>query len=409
MAPSSSPAITVTFSNPNVLATITPVSCNSGTPQYQINSRTNDGSWTGWTAWSTTTTATQTANDGVKYGYQAQARCYVDASNYSAAATGSESTYIDPIGTPTMTTVTANTAGATTTWSWPAVSCASGTTANYRYDYTVSPATYDSGWVANGTALSIQFTTSTQGQTYTVAVQAKCTSTYTASAWSGSGSASYYNPITYTLTTVAGSGGTVSSGGTYNSGATPTITATPNANYLFSSWSGSTGCSGSASHTITMDANKSCTANFVVVDPANWYSGVGGTALAGKYVYKTDLGTTYQYKTANTANTSPQGATGLDPNYPSNMSLVSPQINPAVDFSAYPAQNACKAIGGRLPNMQELLAIYAGRATYGNNFQVNDYWSSTEYSGGAYGVYFSGGATDYIGKQVYFYVRCVAG
>jgi hypothetical protein len=204
MAPLSSPATTVSLSSPNVLATITPVSCNTGTPQYQINSRTNDGSWTGWTAWSTTTTASQTANQGVKYGYQAQARCYVDASDYSAAATGSESTYIQPINAPSAPSVTTPTTGSTTTWSWPAVSCPSGTTANYQYDYTVSPAGSDSGWVAYGTNLSIAFTTSTGGQTYTVAVQAKCTDAYYTSSWSGSGSNLYYSPVTSWLKVSAG-------------------------------------------------------------------------------------------------------------------------------------------------------------------------------------------------------------
>ena len=141
-----------------------------------------------------------------------------------------------------------------------------------------------------------------------------------------------------------------------------------------------------------------------------WYSGIAATALAGKYIYKTDLGSTYTYKTALTAVTSPQGATGLDPNYPSNMVLVSPQTNPGVDFSAYPAQNACKAIGGRLPNMQELIAMYAGRATYGNNFQAGGYGSSTERdSVGAYYVSFSGGGTYNSSWAGSIYVRCVSG
>lgn len=148
----------------------------------------------------------------------------------------------------------------------------------------------------------------------------------------------------------------------------------------------------------------------VVVDSwVNWYSGFAATALAGKHVYKTDLGN-MQYKTTADAVASPQGATGLDPSYPSNMSLVSPQTNPGVDFSAYPAQNACKAIGGRLPNMQELNAIYAGRASYGNNFQADYYWPSTVYNSNyAYGVYFVGGNTGYYDKTNYFCVRCVSG
>ena len=147
-------------------------------------------------------------------------------------------------------------------------------------------------------------------------------------------------------------------------------------------------------------------------DPwANWYSGIAAPALAGKHVYKTDLGSTMQYKTTYDAVVSPQGATGLDPNYPSNMSLVSPQTNTGVDFSVYPAQNACKAISGRLPNMQELIAIYAGRSSYGNNFQWAYYWSSTESPSNwaAYLVNFRDGSTDYDTKSSYFYVRCVSG
>lgn len=146
----------------------------------------------------------------------------------------------------------------------------------------------------------------------------------------------------------------------------------------------------------------------VLMNP--WIAGLGGTAMAGKFVRNADLGGMDQYKTSTSAVTAPQGATGLDPSYPSNMSLVNPQTNPGVDFSAYPAQNACKAIGGRLPNMQELNAIYAGSVTYGNNFQAYFYWSSTEYGGiYAYHVYFVNGSTDGYGKTGTSYVRCVSG
>lgn len=157
------------------------------------------------------------------------------------------------------------------------------------------------------------------------------------------------------------------------------------------------------------------TAIAVYTDPwaENWYSGIAATALADKHIYKTDLGSTYSYKASNTAVASPQGATGLDPNYPSNMSLVSPQTNSSVDFSAYPAQNACKAIGGRLPNMQELLAIYAGRVTYGNNFYTPYYWSSTESMeydsiSNAYEVVFMTGGARETFKTDSVSVRCVA-
>jgi len=220
--------------------------------------------------------------------------------------------------------------------------------------------------------------------------------------------------IHYTLTISAGANGTVNTAanGSYATGSTPTITATPSGGYKFSAWSGSTGCSGTttASYAITIDDNKTCTANFVVDPWANWYSGIAATALAGKHVYKTDLGANYTFKTTSTAVSAPQAATGLDPNYPSNMSLVNPQTNPGVDFSTYPAQNACKALGGRLPNMQELAAIYTDLATYGNNFQTGDYWSSTEFnSTDVYYKYFPGGGSSNDNKTLSIHARCVSG
>lgn len=74
---------------------------------------------------------------------------------------------------------------------------------------------------------------------------------------------------TYSLTVIASSGGVVNTSvnGTYASGTQKTITATPNSGYSFSSWTGSAGCSGVASHTITMDADKTCTANFTLNPP----------------------------------------------------------------------------------------------------------------------------------------------
>lgn len=92
----STPVITVTQSGSNVLATTTAVTCATGTPQYGINSRTNDGNWSGWTVWSTTTTDTQSGSSGIKYGYKAQARCYVDDSHYSATVGGVEYMFVYP-------------------------------------------------------------------------------------------------------------------------------------------------------------------------------------------------------------------------------------------------------------------------------------------------------------------------
>ena len=198
MTAQAAPVITVTLSGANVLATISPaVTCASGTIQYGIRSRINDGAWGAYSAWSSTTTATQVANDGVKYGYQAQDQCYIDVNNApSATVTGVESTYTDPIATPAAPTVAANTVAATTTWSWNTPTCTVGTV-RYQYRYTISPSGYDSGLVAT-VGLSVAFTTSIEGYTYTVAVQSQCYNANATSSWSTAGTANYSRVRTWT-------------------------------------------------------------------------------------------------------------------------------------------------------------------------------------------------------------------
>lgn len=76
--------------------------------------------------------------------------------------------------------------------------------------------------------------------------------------------ANFIKVYTLTVTVSPAEGGTVSpSGGTYDTGSVVTLTATPATGYAFDQWSGDV--SGNVtSANITMDANKSVTANFVV-------------------------------------------------------------------------------------------------------------------------------------------------
>jgi general secretion pathway protein G len=144
----------------------------------------------------------------------------------------------------------------------------------------------------------------------------------------------------------------------------------------------------------------------VVMDP-NWIPGIAATAMSGKYVRNANSGNDSYGNYV--ADASPQAAVGLDPNYPSNMVLVSPQDYPAVDFTQYHAQNICKAIGGRLPNTQELVAIYQNRASYGNNFPATYYWAATEHDAlYAKAVSFDDGSILFIGKPNSHNIRCVA-
>ena len=186
----STPIITAQLSSLNVLAEVNPVTCRLGEAFYGISSRINDGVWSAYSDWSADLTSTQIASQGVKYGYRAQAKCvYYNFS--SEVVTSTEAIYAHPIETPLAPVVSVSSSSSTSTWSWSAVGCSIGS-ASYRYIYTVSPSGYNSGWVSNGTNLSVDFTTVTTGQTYAVAVQASCANPYASSPWSASGSASFY-------------------------------------------------------------------------------------------------------------------------------------------------------------------------------------------------------------------------
>ncbi len=82
--------------------------------------------------------------------------------------------------------------------------------------------------------------------------------------------ANFISVPTYTLTTSAVNGSITLNplGGIYNTGTLVTVTAIPNSGYAFSNWSGN--LSGSVNPTtITMNVNKSVTANFSVLPPGN--------------------------------------------------------------------------------------------------------------------------------------------
>lgn len=210
--PTSTPTVTASYSEPNVIASASSVICTVGTTQYSFDYKIHNGSvqgdWVGYSTWSSTPSFSQVANQGYKYDYRARARCYVNDLAFSGEVTGSDIQYTHPISAPASPTVTASTVGNTTTWSWPSVTCAVGNV-NYQYRYTIQPAGSDSGWVNHGTNTSQGFTTATQGQTYKLDVQARCTNTNdTTGTWSGSGSVSYYNeaPAASVASAVGGSG-----------------------------------------------------------------------------------------------------------------------------------------------------------------------------------------------------------
>lgn len=177
-----------------------------------------------------------------------------------------------------------------------------------------------------------------------------------------------------------------------------------------------------AANTNLVEYNITNNSSYSLVDP-NWFTGQAEsgypTALVGKSVYKTDISGTPVWKTSDTTCVNPQCSATVSPapdvNYPSEMVLVDPIANGGIDFSDYPAQTECKSIGGRLPTMNELLAIYAGKTVghYGSFTNIY-YWSATQYVdrygvASSYKVHFNPGAVDTWGGMTAtnFRTRCV--
>lgn len=252
--------------------------CASGaSAQYKYRYTINNGFDSGLVTTANTSVTFTTANEGYTFTVSVQSQCYTSMA-YSIFSGPGSASYTRPITAPSAPVVAVNTIGITTTWSWPAVVCTTGDTVRYQYQYTIDNG-YDSGLIGTSNN-SVAFTTSNQGYTFTVTVWAQCYNAYSSSGWSTSDSESYRRPFTYTLNTIAGTGGSVSGGGSYLENSNVTITATANTGYTFSSWSGDTGCAGSISHAISVSGNLSCTANFNL----NNYTITLNTSGSGSYI-----------------------------------------------------------------------------------------------------------------------------
>jgi hypothetical protein len=123
-------------------------------------------------------------------------------------------------------------------------------------------------------------------------------------------------------------------------------------------------------------------------------------------VYDIDISTTRQWKTSSTDCRGPHCElqfSVLDGS--DRWTLVADNT---IDFSEYPARNACKQIGGRLPTVDELRQIYEHQSDYGTFQTTSSYWSATEVStSNARIVSFSDGGVFNGGKGTTHRVRCI--
>lgn len=191
-APSAPVDVVVTATNlgaNGAAGTVAVVTCNIGTPQYAMSSRTNADPWTAYTSWSTSRALSiASTNEGGRYSFRAQARCVFQADSFSAVTSSNEADYIRPITippAPVLVQSPVGTAGgsSTLTYSWAAVSCPTGTTVEYGRAWGRDDPTGYRAYVTTST-LSYAVSSSYQGYQYKAKVRAQCKSPYTASGWS---------------------------------------------------------------------------------------------------------------------------------------------------------------------------------------------------------------------------------
>ena len=160
-----------------------------------------------------------------------------------------------------------------------------------------------SGYSAKATASAGQSYFSSNGTTWVDLTTYYSNTNVCIKAFTGTGGGS----TSYSLTTGVGSGsGTVTRNPdltSYTSGAQVTVTATPTTGYVFTGWSGS--ATGSTNPlTVTMDANKTITANFQASGPAATTYEQNNALLVYAGTWSSVTGLSYSgksYKTTNTA------------------------------------------------------------------------------------------------------------
>ncbi|MCK5629388.1 MAG: DUF1566 domain-containing protein, partial [Nanoarchaeota archaeon] len=147
------------------------------------------------------------------------------------------------------------------------------------------------------------------------------------------------------------------------------------------------------------DEGYECSVDGVCTNPF-WISG----SCSGIEVYHINIVDQKPWGPTATDCRSPQCAIGLDSDYPLKYALVADNT---VSFSSYPARDACKDLGGRLPTINELACISDNSGDYGT-FVNSYYWSSTEDD--AYNsriLWVPYGTVGRNGKLGSKYVRCV--
>jgi type II secretory pathway pseudopilin PulG len=165
------------------------VSCSAGSPQYSFSVRTNEGAWVEDATWGTSRIRSiVTVDEGSQTSFRVQARCSYQNETVSEVSESNVASYVRSISVPSAPVLAkspnvASGTNDTVTFSWPAVTCPTGTTVEYSRAWGRDDST-NYRTFATSTATSYAVASNYQGYSYKAKARAQCTSPYATSGWS---------------------------------------------------------------------------------------------------------------------------------------------------------------------------------------------------------------------------------
>lgn len=194
VAPPLPPTVSITGTATGATSAFSSIYCQyGGTVEYRYRYKFGEGEWTAWSEWAGAQNFTQAMNQGQKISVQAMARCRTTMGVTDPTASGPIAEYTQPIlppaGAPTLTI--ANTGVA----SWSAISCGTGTIAQYQHRTRLNEGSWTT-WTSWADGVLSQNTKALQGARIEFQVRARCVSDYAQGANTATASAQLDRPIT---------------------------------------------------------------------------------------------------------------------------------------------------------------------------------------------------------------------
>lgn len=191
-------AIVAAISGTTATGTASTVACNQATTQYRLGTRTNAAAWV-MGGWQTATSISLPAAEGSQYSFMVETRCVLSGGVIGDVTTGNVASVVRGINAPAAPIVTSSLTGSgasdSVVWSWTAVTCPAGTSAEYSSAYFRDDATAWRSWTAVSTTRTYTLATNYQGYEYQLKARARCKTTYATSNFSTDSNTTAYTRV----------------------------------------------------------------------------------------------------------------------------------------------------------------------------------------------------------------------